>query len=301
MIYQYSIAQNVFTISVSDGLEAWKELKPRFSLFEAMSDDIPILEIKIKEGTIGKTEVPDVYRPTFLGVGLIDARYWKLDDGGHVMEFKHVKEHSTRMTMTISERCDRAEIVLDPRGDGNDSYHLSHALMIAFMMGVSGNGTLLFHSSAVVYDGRAYLFQGKSGTGKSTHASLWTANVEGAELLNDDHPLVRFSDNGTAVAYGSPWSGKTHCYRNESAPLGAIVRIIRGKENDLHRIKALKAFVSVMPSVFYIPFMTPEQRDMHRKTLERLVTEVKCYEMHCRPDKEAALTCMRGLTAKPEK
>ena len=300
MIHRYSIARNVFTISVADGLEAWEKLEPRFGLFEATTDERPVLEIEIKEGTIGKTEVPDVYRPKFLGVGLIEARYWRGDDGDYVMEFKHVKERSTRIIMTMTERGDRAEIVISPRGDGNDPYQLSHALMIAFMMGVSGNGTLLFHSSTVVYDGRAYLFQGKSGTGKSTHASLWTANVEGAELLNDDHPLVRFSDDGTPIAYGSPWSGKTDCYRNESAPLGAIVRIIRGEENELHRIKGLKAFVSVTPSVFYIPFMSSEQRDMRSMMLERLVTEVKCCEMYCRPDKDAALTCMRGVTAMEE-
>ena len=296
MIHRYSIARNVFTISVSDGLEAWEKLEPRFGLFETTTDERPVLEIEIKEGTIGKTEVPDVYRPKFLGVGLIEARYWRVDDGDYVMEFKHVKERSTRIIMTMTERGDRAEIVISPRGDGNDHYQLSHALMIAFMMGVSGNGTLLFHSSTVVYDGRAYLFQGKSGTGKSTHASLWTANVEGAELLNDDHPVVRFSDDGTPIAYGSPWSGKTDCYRNLSAPIGAFVRIVRAKENRLVRLTPLKGYASLMTSIFFMPFLNADLRTIRHSVIERLATSVGCYEMHCLPNEAAALTCKQSLT-----
>ena len=62
---------------------------------------------------------------------------------------------------------------------------------------------------------------GKSGTGKSTHSRLWLENVPGATLLNDDNPIVRLTLVG-AIVYGSPWSGKTPCYKNESAPLAGV-------------------------------------------------------------------------------
>ena len=47
---------------------------------------------------------------------------------------------------------------------------------------------LMLHSSAVIMDGRAYLFSAPSGTGKSTHTQLWL-DVFGdrATILNDDH------------------------------------------------------------------------------------------------------------------
>lgn len=41
--------------------------------------------------------------------------------------------------------------------------------------------------------------------------------------MNDDNPVVRVID-GEAMIYGSPWSGKTPCYRQVKAPLGRSPR-----------------------------------------------------------------------------
>ena len=100
---------------------------------------------------------------------------------------------------------------------------VDNALMVMFAMASSCMGTALFHSATVSLDGKGYMFLGKSGTGKSTHARLWLQNIPGTELMNDDNPAVRIKADGTAVVYGTPWSGKTPCYRNISAPIGGIV------------------------------------------------------------------------------
>lgn len=104
---------------------------------------------------------------------------------------------------------------------------LSSMLRIAFAQAVILREGLSIHASAVVSDGKAYLFLGKSGTGKSTHARLWLKNIPGSHLLNDDNPAVRLID-GSPVAFGTPWSGKTPCYRDESAPVGGFVRLRQG-------------------------------------------------------------------------
>ena len=82
------------------------------------------------------------------------------------------------------------------------------------------------HSSVISLDGRAVLFLGESGTGKSTHTRLWREHIPGARLLNDDSPIIRIAPEGAAeaasapaadtipalqgvLACGSPWSGKT--------------------------------------------------------------------------------------------
>ena len=54
---------------------------------------------------------------------------------------------------------------------------------------------------------------GKSGTGKSTHSRLWLKYIPDTKLLNDDNPAVRIMDNNTIMIYGTPWSGKTPCYK----------------------------------------------------------------------------------------
>lgn len=72
--------------------------------------------------------------------------------------------------------------------------------------------TVAIHTSTIVCRGKAVLFLGESGTGKSTHTRLWRENIEEATLLNDDSPIVRITD-GQPWVWGSPWSGKTPCYK----------------------------------------------------------------------------------------
>ena len=85
----------------------------------------------------------------------------------------------------------------------------SSLLRIAFSQSILCHGGISVHASAVAHLDRAYLFMGKSGTGKSTHASLWLSCFQDSELLNDDNPIIRIQKQ-TAYVYGSPWSGKTH-------------------------------------------------------------------------------------------
>ena len=94
------------------------------------------------------------------------------------------------------------------------SFALNNALMLLFAFASARNGVLEMHSSVVISGGKGYLFLGKSGTGKSTHSSLWLKHIPGTELLNDDNPILRLMPDGSARVYGSPWSGKTPCYRS---------------------------------------------------------------------------------------
>ncbi|MBQ9065740.1 MAG: hypothetical protein IJ123_09875 [Blautia sp.] len=87
--------------------------------------------------------------------------------------------------------------------------------------------TLAFHGSAVVVDGRCFIFSAASGTGKSTYARMWAKHFGSrAYILNDDKPFLKVSENNVTV-YGSPWDGKHHNGRNAEADLAAIVFLDR--------------------------------------------------------------------------
>ena len=292
---QYIIAQNAISVSAPDGLAAWDAVEHRYSPFETSSTENHGLEIDIRVNALPESDGTMIYEPEHNDIGIVEACAWRLADGSLTMVFKHAAEPSARLWMKMPPELNKANIVLAPGGDSDDAHFVSHALMIAYMLGTCHSGTLLMHSATVIHDGKAYLFQGKSGTGKSTHAALWTRHIAGAELLNDDHPVVRFTPDGVATAYGSPWSGKTDCYRNLSAPVGAFVRIVRDRENALRRLAPLQAYASLTASVFYLPFLSDELKETRHKTIERLAGTVPCCEMHCRPDRDAAITCHRSL------
>lgn len=168
-------------------------------------------------------------------------------------------------------------------------YTTDNALMVLYALSSSQNMTLLMHASTVVNGGRAYLFLAPSGTGKSTHSQLWLKNVPFTRLLNDDNPVITIND-GKVIASGSPWSGKTPCYINESYPVGALVYITRAKYNKIHRMSKIEAYGAVLTSASGKRWDRTIADGIH-KALEYVVGNVPIYRLECLPDAEAAKVC----------
>lgn len=147
------------------------------------------------------------------------------------------------------------------------------------------------HSSVIVKDGRAVMFLGESGTGKSTHTRLWRESVEGATLLNDDSPFVGVED-GQAVVYGSPWSGKTPCYKAECYPLLAVVRLSQAPHNRIRSLRGVQAIGALLPSLPPAFAFDAELEEHTLATLSAVLRSVKAYHLECLPNGEAArLSC----------
>lgn len=175
---------------------------------------------------------------------------------------------------------------------------LTSMLRIVFAQAILPYGAVSLHASTVACEGRGFLFMGKSGTGKSTHSALWLRHIEGTELLNDDNPIVRIVD-GKAVVYGSPWSGKTPCYRNESVPVAAMVRLKQGPRNRFESRDDIFAFSVLLPGCSVLR----QDKRLHDElcmTLTALIEIVCVGEMECLPDKEAAEIC-RGEALKDKR
>ena len=128
-----------------------------------------------------------------------------------------------------------------------DASLLRYVLWTAYGMAALHRGAVPVHTSAVVCDGKAVLCLGESGTGKSTHTRLWRENIAGTSLLNDDSPIVRAEADGI-YAYGSPWSGKSPCFRQERYPVAALLRIVQRPENTIKRLGVVEAFAALQPS-----------------------------------------------------
>ena len=171
---------------------------------------------------------------------------------------------------------------------------IDNALMVLFALATAQQGTAVFHASAVSYKGRAYMNLGKSGTGKSTHAALWLRHIEGTELINDDNPVVRVYADGSAVIYGTPWSGKTPCYRNVSYPLGGIVQLSQAPYNKIRRLGGVEAYASLVASISGKRWDRCIADGLHA-TENSLVRNVPVWHLECLPNDEAALLCRNSI------
>ena len=172
---------------------------------------------------------------------------------------------------------------------------IDNALMILFALSTASHGVALFHSSTVSYANKAYMFLGVSGTGKSTHSSLWLKHIKGTELLNDDNPVVRVFDDGHVTVYGSPWSGKTPCYRNLSYPLGGIVLLSQAPYNKIHRLSGIQAYVALVPSISGKRWDKQIADGLHQ-TEDALAKTVPTWHLECLPDEAAAQLCCKTIS-----
>lgn len=150
-----------------------------------------------------------------------------------------------------------------------------------------GHNVTPVHSSAIVCNGRAVLFLGESGTGKSTHTRLWRENIAGAVLLNDDSPFIGFVD-GRATAFGAPWSGKTPCYKQEHYPIAAIVRLSQTPHNAIRPLRSVHAIGALLPSLTPAFGYDDELQDRMLATLSKIISQVPVYHLECLPDAAAA-------------
>ena len=146
------------------------------------------------------------------------------------------------------------------------------------------DGTYL-HASAVVLDGKAYLFTANSGTGKSTHTEKW-CRLFGATYLNDDKPALRL-ENGVWMAYGTPWSGKHDLSAPTGVPLAGIAFLRRGEENAIRPMAAEKA----VPLLLHQSMWKLHQQAMERQLMlmDKLIRQTPVWELECRNDDDAAI------------
>jgi hypothetical protein len=149
--------------------------------------------------------------------------------------------------------------------------------------------TIMIHASVVNHEGNGIAFLGKSGTGKSTHSRLWLTHIPNTVLLNDDNPAVRITAEGIFI-YGTPWSGKTPCYKNERLPLKAFVRLQQAPANTFTWQPGLKGFIAVLPSCTAIRWNKDLFAGMNT-ILEKIVAEIPVGYLQCLPDAAAAQLC----------
>ena len=183
----------------------------------------------------------------------------------------------------------RVTVVLRGQTEAQRAFGLNNALMFTYAFAAADRMTLLMHASVIRCDGRGYLMTAPSGTGKSTHTRLWYDNIPGCDLMNDDNPVVRVIGD-EAIVYGSPWSGKTPCYRNIQAPAGAIVRIQQRPQNTIRRLDPVEAFGMLLPQMSSMKW----DRRVYLgvcSTIGEVIRLTPTYELGCLPDAAAAHLC----------
>jgi hypothetical protein len=164
-----------------------------------------------------------------------------------------------------------------------------------FYTALIDNGGFLLHASAVVVDGVAYCFSAPSGTGKSTHTSLWLDTFADAYVINDDKPAIKIVD-GVPMVYGTPFSGKYDISVNTSVPLKAICFIERAETNSIKQITPFKAATMILDQT--IRPEDEERMDRLFENIEAVVTRVPSFVLSCNISRDAAILAYNEMSGK---
>lgn len=278
----FDIAGLAITVKGLEKLpSSWKNYEP----FISPVDDgwvAPVCEVRCGRGlwnVLGEPTVESVLEDKTL-------RLWTLPDGCAVS----LRFHGDGDTYHMRTNQDWSVVDTDcPVETRWGRMALADFLMVSFIYSAACHHVILVHGSSVVADGKAALFVGPSGVGKSTHSRLWTRYVKGSYLLNDDQPALRLLPDGKVWVYGTPWSGKTPCYKNRGAELKAIFRMMQAADNRAVPLDGVNAFCALLDVT---SLMKADMRtfSLISDTVARVADKVGVYVLRNRPDKGAVET-----------
>lgn len=161
-------------------------------------------------------------------------------------------------------------------------------IMLVFIYASARCGTVLIHASCVKLGADAVAFVGHSGVGKSTHSRLWLENIEGVELLNDDQPAIKVNDENEIIIYGTPWSGKTNCYKSKSAVVRGIVCMRQAPYNKIIPLSPVYLLRELLSSCSMMKSDNVTFK-LIIATLVKIASNVSGYILENKPDKDAVL------------
>ena len=282
----YQVADYLFEVIVPEGMDC-RRLLPSFTDFESHRiEDTPMLFRFDTTETVTTSPKGKLLEESVNDMG--NVCIWQLDNGFRIETGIIGSTH--RHTMSTDHEFRHIAVAMH----WDDPYigqMLSAMLRIVFSQALLREDGIGIHASAISYEGEAYLFLGKSGTGKSTHAALWIANIPGCQLINDDNPAIRVIPGQGTFVYGTPWSGKTPCYRNVRYPLAAITRLQQAPHNSYRQLTDIEAFTAIAPSCAVIT----QNIALYNNLCDRLVwvsENIVVSLLLCLPNKEAATTAL---------
>ena len=303
--YYYCVAQHLFAVHCAD--KALFERMSNYEPFRVEAQGEPIFTLRIEQdGMLNEEErshyahvftdnseedMPriEVYREA-IGESL-EAR----GKDGWLMRVSQIAQSPICCELQ-SDKGFAQGVLHIAAGYQDVRFCIDNALMLMFAFRTAPLMTLEMHAAVVVKGGdeaRGYLFLGHSGTGKSTHARQWLQAFPDAWLLNDDNPILRVLDDGNVYVFGSPWSGKTPCYNNAHARVGAIIKLSQAPFNELQALTLPQAYAYILSSASGLK--TDQQMADHLyNSIKHIITHVKCYHLNCLPNTEAAEVCFQG-------
>ena len=215
---------------------------------------------------------------------LVDAGEMTISESARFNIIRY-KKNSAVKSMFIRKNYFDVLICLTPGYDSkNANEEIFHAIRIPFLMLAESRGMYAIHSASVLFKEKAWLFSAPAGTGKSTHAKLWTTNSD-AVNINGDLNLIG-TDKGKPFVFGIPWCGTSEIYSTEVYPLGGVVFLKQSPVNKIEKFGREKALVTLSRRTIS-PVWNGSSLEKMIRDLEPVSKSITSLRLYCTKDPEA--------------
>jgi hypothetical protein len=255
----YSVAGLGMVFEAKPDSAAAIGLPPTFKLFESSASGVDLSVVIGSWPTVNSSSEGILY----------SGAHWRCVGKDHrfAFEFFHPPTSRVYLTARAEMELQGCEITFDESNVrwlyavsgstfGSDCalslpYPLEQLLVLTRLVRSEG---FLVHACAAVVDGRALVFAGHSGDGKSTLAAMLAA--EGLELLGDERIALRKVGHGF-LAYGTPWPGTGGFVSPAAYPLGGIFLLRKADRHMLHGGCASSTAAELLARSI-VPYYLPE-------------------------------------------
>lgn len=204
-------------------------------------------------------------------------------EDGYMLEFPTM-ENIKKVEISRDGRQVRMYILPGDKQEYREN--IFHAVRHCFLYLAQKKGLYAIHSASLLYRGKAWLFSGHSGAGKSTHTNLWKEQFD-TPVLNGDLNLVGEKD-GNLLVYGIPWCGTSGICTKETYPLGGIVLLAQDARNRIETLTKTEKILKVMQRMIS-PAWLPGQLDRNLEFAEKITGQIPVCSYRCTKEPEAAV------------
>lgn len=172
-----------------------------------------------------------------------------------------------------------------PPYSGSFQMDLFHALRLPFLYLAQKYGMVAIHSASLLYKGKAWIFSGHSGAGKSTHTNLWK-ELYHTPIINGDLNLLALHD-GQAFVYGIPWCGTSGICDTKSYPLGGIILLKQAPQNRIEALSEDQKLLLVSQRLIS-PIWTAALFDTNLSAIRTITKKCMVCRLFCTKEPSAA-------------
>lgn len=229
----------------------------------------------------GSAPMPELGRKIFgcsaYSVFECDGGYSKVTDRFDSREFKCICSQSKTVP--------GGKIFFTEDGANSPKTDAELFRIIDFVSALLMFDAVILHASVVELGGKAFIFSGKSGAGKSTQAELWK-EYNGASIKNGDRVILRKTEKGWR-AYGLPMSGSSDYCELFELPAAVVIFLEKGSENAVECPADFEKFM-LMTSQISCGARKADEADKLIDLVSDVSRSLKIIKYRCTPTPEAA-------------